>query len=339
MLSACGGGYGYGPRAASAPPPQPAAAGSGEPSLAPIAASAPVDDYDPWAEPVRAQPGQDAAGTSYSRPGTRPASAPAPAQDGWRDPTLGAAGPAASSRGSDRYDRVGQAAIRPVEGGEATAGAVVALSPTLAEGSFVEVTSLDTGKTILVLVTGTSGQPATQPAPLIELSPAAARLLGATRDTVAVRVRRSTPTAGDQAALFAGRPAGERPDTPPVLLNALRRQLADETRAAPPAPATTGRQPVRAYVQQSTRGTAPTSAPARSTAPAARGGRYYVQVAALSNAANAQALARRLGGFVTPGGGLNRVQLGPFATAAEAGRGRARAAQAGFGDARVFTRR
>jgi rare lipoprotein A len=79
-------------------------------------------------------------------------------------------------------------------------------------------------------------------------------------------------------------------------------------------------------------------APVRTAPPAARpaaSGRFIVQVAALSNASRAQALAQSLGGFVKPGGGLHRVQLGPFATAGEAEAARRRAAGAGYGDARV----
>jgi cell division septation protein DedD len=43
-----------------------------------------------------------------------------------------------------------------------------------------------------------------------------------------------------------------------------------------------------------------------------------------------------MGGFVKQGGGLHRVQLGPFATKREADAARAGAARAGYGDARVI---
>ncbi|RYD47868.1 MAG: SPOR domain-containing protein, partial [Sphingomonadales bacterium] len=46
--------------------------------------------------------------------------------------------------------------------------------------------------------------------------------------------------------------------------------------------------------------------------------------------------AQSMGGFVKPGGGLYRVQLGPFATRGEAEAARRRAAGAGYGDARVI---
>ena len=158
----------------------------------------------------------------------------------------------------------------------------------------------------------------------IDLSAGAARQLGYdSPQTIAVRVRRITPTSSDQAALMQGRPATQRPDTPAVLLTALRKHLpANNYAAAAPA-------------QPSQSRPAPPARPAATTrAPSGRG--YFVQVAALSNARNAQSLAQSMGGFVKPGGGLHRVQIGPFATPAQADAARRRAAGAGYKDARVF---
>ncbi|NML05238.1 SPOR domain-containing protein [Sphingomonas sp. G-3-2-10] len=343
LLSACGGGFGYGPETLPAAERAPQNYGTAyqqpqDPYAEP--APAPVDPYSAQAQPggyERPDAGYDAPGASYGRPGEqaaqrqpvrqpapqrRPAPentpAPQPQQDAWQDPTANATGPASSSgRGESRYDKVGYAGVRGVQGGDSTAGAVVAISPDLPAGSFVEITSLDSGKTIIALVTGTGGDGNT----LIDLSPAAARYLGASGESIPVRVRKSTPTGPDQTALNSGQPASPRPDTPPVLLNALRKQLPAYAapRVATPAPAPSyGR-------------------PAPATPRPAASGRYYVQVAALSNGANASNLARSLGGFVKPGGGLFRVQLGPFASPAEADRARASAASRGFGDARVFT--
>ncbi|MDF7773938.1 SPOR domain-containing protein [Sphingomonas sp. AOB5] len=344
LLSGCGGGFGYGPE--TLPAAQPAPQGYGSAYQAPQDTyrepePAPSDPYSAQAQQggyERPDAGYDTPGASYGRPGERVAQRtpapqptrrpvtqqpvvqqPQPQLDGWQDPTTGVTDPAASSTGRNeaRYDKVGYAGVRGVQGGDTTAGAVVAISPTLPAGSFVEITSLDSGKTILALVTGTGGDGDT----LIDLSPAAARQLGASGNSIPVRVRKSTPTGPDQNALNSGQAATPRPDTPPVLLNALRKQLPAYTpaRATAPAPAY-GR---------------PSTAPVR-TAPTGRG-RYFVQVAALSNGANANNLAQSLGGFVKQGGGLYRVQLGPFATPAEADRARASAAQRGFGDARVFT--
>ena len=245
--------------------------------------------------------------------------APDPAPQDYADPAAGAAGPSGSSRsGEARYDEVGFAGIRPVSGGGAADGAVVAVHRSLPAGSFVEVTSLDTGKTILVLVTGSMGPGSDHP---IDLSAGAARQLGYdSPQTIAVRVRRVTPTAADQAALNQGRPATQRPDTPPVLLNALRKHMPAGGYSAAPQPQPGYGQPTRTVT----------------TARAPAGAGLIVQVAALSNARNAQSLAQSMGGFVKPGGGLYRVQLGPFATRGEAEAARSRAAGAGYGDARVI---
>jgi cell division septation protein DedD len=105
------------------------------------------------------------------------------------------------------------------------------------------------------------------------------------------------------------------------LLNALRKHLGapvtaglpEAARAAPARPAPVARAP-----------RAPVS------------GGFIVQIAALSNARNAQALAQKMRGSVKQGGGLYRVQLGPFATRREADAARGGAARAGYGDARVI---
>jgi rare lipoprotein A len=291
-----------------------------------------------YAEPGAAPPpvqSSRAPGASYPRPGNPPPYAPAPArapqQDGYPDPAAGAAGPSGSSQpspGEQRYDEIGYAGIRPVEGGGAADNAVVAVSRSLPANSVVEVTALDSGRTVLVLVTGTMPAGETR---ALDLSAGAARQLGYDQpQTIAVRVRKVSAVPTDLAALHAGRPAAERPDTPPVLLTALRKRL-------PGAPALTGPAPMPPRPVAARPGRAPAPrpvAPAPASRPAA--GRFVVQVAALSNAANAQSLAHRMGGFVKAGGGLHRVQLGPFATARAAEAARAGAARAGYGDARVI---
>ncbi|MBO9711908.1 SPOR domain-containing protein [Sphingomonas sp.] len=268
------------------------------------------------------QPEDSAPGASYSPPGER-TSPPAPiALD---DPSAGVQGPRGSSQpgaGEARYDEVGYAGVRGVDGAE-NGGAVVAVARTAAPGSVLEVTSLETGRTILVLVTGAMEADADHP---LDLSPAAARQLEATSSAIPVRVRTVNPSAQDLAALRAGQAAQPRADTPPVLLNALRRHL-------PGAPATADTDPApRPSYTAPSRPTRP--APTR---PAATGPGYVVQVAALSNAANAQSLARSLGGFVKAGGGFYRVQMGPYRSAGEAQAARAKAAAHGYGDARVLS--
>lgn len=299
-----------------------------------------------WADPAPVQQ-SGAPGASYAVPGSAPAPqkkgrAPAPVRQqpqpapslpqDYSDPTAGVTGPSGSSQPgpgeTPRYDEIGYAGIRPVS--DAADQAVVAVHRSLPANSYVEVTSLDTGRTILVLVTG-SDPGADHP---IDLSAGAARLLGAQGDSIAVRIRSVNPPSMDKAALQAGRPAGDRADAPQVLLTALRKRLpsASNYAAAPPRVTATP-----AYSPPRTTAT-PRPAPVRTPPPAPRPaaqGKFIVQVAALSNAGRAQALAQSLGGFVKPGGGLYRVQLGPFATAGEAEAARRRAAGAGYGDARV----
>ncbi|MDT8757904.1 SPOR domain-containing protein [Sphingomonas psychrotolerans] len=262
------------------------------------------------------------AGASYPVPGTAPArSQPAPrldyaAQDA--DPTAGIEGPRGSSQrgpGEQRYDEVGYAAVEdPTQG-------VTGVHASLPVDTLVEVTSLENGRTIVVLVNATDPG-AAKP---ITLSAGAARALGHDgAATIPVRVRKVAAAPGDMAALRSGQPAPARPDTPPILLNALRKHLGAPVAAAP-APAE----------HPATRPAPPPRAAAPRPAPAARGN-FWVQVAALSNARNAQALAQRLSGSVKQGGGLYRVQLGPYATRAQADAARAGAARAGYGDARVL---
>lgn len=269
----------------------------------------------PLDQPGPAQPG---AGYDYPRQG-----AGAPVQEALPDPVAAARGPVGSSRsggGEQRYDETGYAGVRAVAGGGEADGAIVAVHRSLAPDSVVEVTALDTGRTILVLITGTMEPGADHP---IDLSAGAARLLGTQPGRIPVRIRTVTATPMDVAALHAGRPAGDRSEAPPVLLNALRKRL-------PPTIASTSAPPHRA-------GPGASPGPTVATPPrAAMRGRYFVQIAALSSAGNAQSLAHRMGGFVKQGGGLHRVQLGPFATQREAEAARAGAARAGYGDARVF---
>ncbi len=318
------------------PPAQPQASSSADP-----------DPQPRWSDPAPAA--ASAPGTSYAAPGNglpsrRPRTAPPvpaatqqvpPTGSADADPSAGANGPRGSSQPTlgeaPRYDEIGYAGIRPVSGGGDMDQAAVAVHRSLPANSYVEVTSLETGKTILVLVTGRMEPGSDHP---IDLSAGAARLLGAKGDLLPVRLRTVNPTAGDRAALQAGRPASDRPDAPPVLLTALRKRLPPAGASAAPSPVAASPSPAAAPPRPAPVARRPAVAAPR-PAIAARG-RFVVQVAALSNAARAQALAQSLGGFVKPGGGLYRVQLGPFATPAQAQAARQRAAGAGYGDARVL---
>jgi len=265
------------------------------------------------------------------------AAANAHAQD--VDPAATATGPHGSSQlelGEGRYDAVGYAAVLRL------GGAALAVSPSLAVESYAEVTALDSGRTILVRIAETSEVPGA----IAALSEGAASQLGVPDDRpVAVRIRAVRPSAEDQAALRSAGAAQPRIDSPPALLRALRLQLPpqpDTSEPLPPPPPPPPPQPdlIADVIPHPAEHVAPQAKPLPTPKiPASKPaqGRYLVQVAALSSLERAQALAQKLHGFVKAGGGLYRVQLGPFATEAAAERARAEAVRAGFGDARRTT--
>lgn len=207
------------------------------------------------------------------------------------------------------YDEVGYASWygneldrQPTANGEVFRpdGFVSAAHRTLPLPSYVEVTRLDTGRTILVRI---NDRGPADPNRLIDLSAAAAEQLGITEIGMAqVRVRRTTPPESERATLRSGEPALPRVDTPDSLLEILRERAARLPRPAgyAPRPATSARP-------------APTP-----NAPAAGAGGFVVQVAAFSDRARATALATRIGARVVSSGNIHRVRYGPFATQAEA---------------------
>ena len=112
------------------------------------------------------------------------------------------------------YDTVGYAGIDQGEG-------VTVAHRTLPLPSYVEVTSLETGKTILARVDRRGPMAG---ASLVALSPAAASQLGED-EGAPVRVRRVNPPETDRVELRSGRPAVARIDTPKSLVEVLRRKL------------------------------------------------------------------------------------------------------------------
>lgn len=279
-------------------------------------------------------------------------------------------GPSATSdRSPDRYDEVGYATWYGAElAGNPTASgakfdpaAFTAAHRTLPLGSYVEVTSLDSGRTVLVLINDRG--PFT-PGLMIDLSQAAAKAIGVT-GRKPVRVRRVSPTPVDQNALRNGQAASLRLDTPPALLAGLRAKLAGD----PPAPvATPSPTPLPSPTPTAQRETKPVKAPTPKPAPsprlpapepakpapkpvpkptatptpapqklvaAATKGKYYVQVGTFSSKDRAAALAKSLGGTATPFKTLWRVRTGPFPDTKTAAQARDAAAARGYGDARV----
>ena len=96
---------------------------------------------------------------------------------------------------------------------------------TLPLPSYVEVTSLDTGRTIVVRVNDRG--PFAGRGRIIDLSRGAADELGIrARGHAAVRVRLVNPSEKDRAKLRKGKPARERPRVSETTLANLRAQLA-----------------------------------------------------------------------------------------------------------------
>ncbi|HVR89664.1 MAG TPA: SPOR domain-containing protein [Novosphingobium sp.] len=245
------------------------------------------------------------------------------------------------------YDAVGYAALG-TGGGNAITGA----HRTLPLPSYVEVTSLDTGKTILVRMERRG--PMTN-ARLVELSPGAAAQLGLTGDRAPIRVRRVNPPEPERSALRLGGRAPERMETPRSLLAVLMRKLDQQNGAAPvpvglpatlpvtvtpkPVPGATLtpvpplRRPIPRVRPEPQAVPTPTPAPAAAAAPVR--GAIVVQVAAFSTKARADGVAARLGGQVSQIRNLWRVRMGPFATQALADAALAKARTAGYSDARI----
>lgn len=149
-------------------------------------------------------------------------------------------GPRGTSGEQQRYDEVGFASWygEEVGGGRTASGepfnpdAITAAHNSLPLGSFVEVTALDSGRTIVVLVNDRGPGAGDR---LIDLSRGAAQSLGL-NGLAPVRVRLVNPPLPEQIALRQGRAASQRIDAPPTLLTALRRKLPARAAATPPQP-------------------------------------------------------------------------------------------------------
>ena len=229
------------------------------------------------------------------------------------------------------YDAVGFADLGP-DGG----GAVSAAHRSLPLPSYIEVTALGTGKTILVRAERRG--PMSGKA-LVELSPGAAAQLGLVGiPRAAVRVRRVNPVEAERALLRMGQPAPARMDTPKSLLTVLGRKLDQQEGsvrpallATPPSKPTTP--PAPAQVKGSPSKPAAVAAP--KLAAIAVPGKFSVQVGTFASRANAQAAASKIGGSVSPAGKFWRVRLGSYASTAEATAALAKARAAGYSDARI----
>ena len=138
------------------------------------------------------------------------------------------------------YDELGYAEPIDAGGKGATtangetfvAGAITAAHKSLPLPSYVEVTALDSGRTILVRINDRGPMRNDR---IIGLSPGAMAQLGLAGGPAPVRVRRVNPPDQDQVALRRHERAAERLESPPALLKVLRERLT-KTAASPATP-------------------------------------------------------------------------------------------------------
>jgi rare lipoprotein A len=188
------------------------------------------------------------------------------------------------------FDEVGYASWygaelegRPTANGEMfVSTGVSAAHKTLPLPSYVEVTALDTGRTIVVRVND-RGPFANDR--LIDLSAGAARELGISEQGVAgVRVRRVNPPEQDRAVLRSGRAAPPRADTPESLLAVLREKLGQSPRPAAPVQRVATATPQPAVSAPPAVSNTPAAAPARGNGRFVREGAGAPPVAATAPA-------------------------------------------------------
>lgn len=237
--------------------------------------------------------------------------------------------------------------------------------------SYVEVTALDTGRTIVVRVNDRGPFARGR---IIDLSHAAAKQLGiATIGVAPVRVRRAYPSEHDRALLRSGRAAPLRSDASHAQLALLRDRLAGPRNAGtgvappPPAPAQVATatpvqaspavvsplppsRPPSSPQASGSRGSrapvnllpdmAPPASAAGSdgyvTSVAAADSRYRIEVGAYADEAMARTVARQVGGVSMPVGTLWRVRTGPYADRAAADRALRQIIASGFNGAWIM---
>lgn len=261
------------------------------------------------------------------------------------------------------YDEVGYATLD-----EPGAAGISAAHRTLPLPSYVEITSLDSGRTILVRVERRG--PMTN-ARLIALSPDARSQLGV-GEGAAVRVRRVNPPEEERAELRADRSAILRMETPPGLLDVLKRKLPavgsvslsrddGDGLGTAPAPNTvtairsvdpdTGAASTRGPIEDEIAvGTVAIPRAGQNANPVAAtvpddtpkpvaSGNYAVQAGAYSSKPAAERVARNIDGYLEPTGNLWRVRAGPFATRGQATAALAKVRGAGYRGAQIVTLR
>ena len=259
------------------------------------------------------------------------------------------------------YDRVGYATVD-----QPGAAGVTGAHRTLPLPSYVEITALDTGRTVLVRIERRG--PMTNDR-LVSLSEAALAQLDI-REGAPVRMRRVNPPEEQRAQLRAGGQVPPRMDTPAGLLEVLKRRL-PERGSAPLGDArqaqVSGTVPVPGAIAtldpNEEAAVPPTQSDPASSVPLAQGnttnrpelpmavdggparaplmvpvtadGTYTVQLGAFAVRANADRLAREVQGYVDTSGNLARVRVGPFATRGQAEQALAKLRERGYSDAEI----
>ncbi len=250
------------------------------------------------------------------------------------------------------YDQVGYLASD-----DAASNGISAAHRTLPLPSYVEVTSLDSGRTILVRVERRGPMHGDG---LIALSEGALRQLGAA-EGAPIRVRRVNPPEDHRAALRAGHEAPLRMETPSGLLEVLKRRLPPQGSVAlgdPRQAQVSGAVPTeeaiatldsdkQAPVASSPRAASGTELTAQSQSSARTGaqgapktaadGAFAVQVGAFSVRSNAEKLAEKLDGFVVTSGQLALVRTGPYSSRGQAVEALANLRTQGYSDAQIRT--
>ena len=174
---------------------------------------------------------------------------------------------------------------------------------TLPLQSYVEVTTLDTGRTILVRINDRGPYHDNR---LIDLSHGAARQLGiAGHGARLVRVRQVAPSADEKRALRNGRSVPARATISGDDLDRLRDR---NNWSVPP----------------STRATLP-----------AGGGPYFIRVGTFSSKSRAASMADRLGATLFEADRLYQVRLGPYADVTKINAALAPLAAKGYSDVRI----
>lgn len=242
------------------------------------------------------------------------------------------------------YDETGYASWYGEEReGNATANgerfrmtAITAAHRTLPLPSYVEVTALETGRTILVRVNDRGPFSGNR---VIDLSRGAAEQLGISgAGSAGVRVRRVNPTEPEKGLLRSGARAPARMDAPETVLIELRKRLPKEAESAPsaPAPAHIAAAPAPTVkLKTKTAAPIPTAKPLSPLPPVQVRRGVMVQIGAYSSKHSAETVAQRLGGAVIQAGKLWRVRTGPHADVPAARVAIEKASAAGFPGARI----